>query len=80
VRQGQTYVSGPRNTQLWAVLLFGNLSVIPGQRALISEMHRRCGERSPYNAWAFVFHRSFEIVPDYVPVFVTRTSSGWYVF
>jgi hypothetical protein len=78
--QGQTYVSNGRNTQLMAAMLVENLSLVPGMRTLYRVMRNRCGKRTPYDAWAFSFHRIFEIVPDYAPVFVARTARGWYVF
>jgi len=78
--QGEVYVSNGRNTQLISGMLVENLPLVPGMRALYRTMHRRCGKRTPNDAWAFSFHRSFEIVPDYEPVFVVRTTRGWYVF
>jgi len=79
--QARTYISGPRNTELVAAMLVvGNMSVVPGEQTLASEVRKRCGKHAPYGAWAFVFHRFFVIVPDYEPVFVTRTTKGWYVF
>ncbi len=78
--QGQTYVSNGRNTQLVSGMLIENLSLVPGMRTLYRVMRKRCAKRTPYDAWAFSFHRAFEIVPDYEPVFVARTTRGWYVF
>ena len=72
------YVTGPRNMQLIsAPRVDDNLNLLPGTRELRAKMRQRCGKRTPNSAWAFF---SMNIVPDYVPMFVTRTSKGWYVF
>lgn len=78
--QGQTYVTSPRNTELVAAMRVEDLSLVPGMQALFKQMQRRCGNHTPYAAWAFTFHRYFQIVPDFVPYFVVRSSRGWYVF
>jgi hypothetical protein len=79
--QGTWYVTGPRNIQLVsATMVDDHLNLVPGTRELRAVMRKRCGKRAPYSAWAFVFHFTQNIVPDYVPMFVTRTSKGWYVF
>jgi hypothetical protein len=78
--QGHAYVSNAHNTELVSAVLVQNLSLVPGMRKLFSVMHRRCRKHTPYLAWSFTFHRFFEIVPDYVPYFVVRSSHGWYVF
>jgi hypothetical protein len=79
--QGTWYVTGPRNIQLIsATLVQSHLNLVPGNRQLVAMMKKRCGGRTPLSAWAFVFHFTQNIVPDYVPMFVTRTSKGWYVF
>jgi hypothetical protein len=78
--QGQAYASNAQNTELVSAVRVQNLSLVPGMRKLFSVMHRRCGKHTPYIAWSFTFHRFFEIVPDYWPYFVVRSSDGWYVF
>ena len=79
--QGTEYVTGPRNMVLiGATMVQHNLNLVPGTRELRAMMRKRCGARTPYSAWAFVFHFIRNTVPDYVPMFVTRTSEGWYVF
>ena len=79
--QGTWYVTGPRNIQLMsATLVDHDLNLVPGSRELRAKMRQRCGRKTPNSAWAFVFHFTQNIVPDYVPMFVTRTSKGWYVF
>jgi hypothetical protein len=79
--QGTEYVTGPRNMLLvGATMIDDDLNVVPGTSQLRTVMRKRCGTRRPNSAWAFVFHFQMNIVPDYVPTFVTRTDKGWYVF
>jgi hypothetical protein len=77
--QGQTYVFGPRNTQLGAAMRGENLSLVPGMQRWYKVMQRRCGSHTPYMAWAFEFDVPTN-APDFSPYFVVRTARAWYVF
>jgi hypothetical protein len=78
--QGQTYVLGPRNTSLAAVMRVQNLALVPGMQRWYAAMERRCGSHTPYLAWAFQFDVPTIIAGDFSPMFVVRGARAWYVF
>ena len=78
--QGQTIVTSPRNTRLVAAMEVNrHATLIPGMTRWYAVMERRCGKRTPVQAWAFEF--SFPTnAPDFSPYFVVKTAQAWYVF
>jgi hypothetical protein len=78
--QGQTVVTTPRNSPLVAAMwVDGRSSLIPGMRTWYKVMQRRCGQHTPYLAWAFEFAIPTN-APDFSPYFVVKTARAWHVF